>query len=73
MKTTDHKVTTGADWFKGIYDSHVFLAEDLEEVYVLAQEILSKQINYELEPYFEKEYYDKLPELFEEMTNGERI
>lgn len=25
IKSTDHKVTTGADWFKGIYDDYVYV------------------------------------------------
>ena len=33
LKTNDHKVTTGADWFKGVYDEHVFLANDLKNAY----------------------------------------
>lgn len=67
IKTTDHKVTTGADWFKGVYDSHVWLAEDLNDAYQKAVEILGSDINYKLEPYFEREYYDKLPQIFEGM------
>ena len=66
LKTTDHKVVTGADWFKGIYDDYVFLAEDLEEAYYIAEKILKGFAYHRLEPYFEKHYYDKLPLLFKE-------
>ena len=66
IKTTDHKVTTGADWFKGIYDDHVFLAEDLNDAFEIAEKIYKRNEYPILEPYFEKEYYDKLPGLFKE-------
>ncbi|CAK7027292.1 MAG: hypothetical protein EUB_02391 [Eubacterium sp.] len=65
IKTTDHKVTTGAEWFKGVYDDYVYLAKDLEEAYLIASELYKKELDYNLEPYFEREYYDKLPSLFE--------
>ena len=67
IKTTDHKVTTGADWFKGIYDDYVYVAYDLDDAYIIAQSILSKQFNYRLLPYFKVKYYDKLKELFESL------
>ena len=66
IKTTDHKVTTGAEWFNGIYDEHVFLAESLEDAYMLAEKILQNEPGHKLTPCFEREYYDKLPCLFEE-------
>lgn len=64
IKTTDHKVTTGAEWFKGIYDDYVYLADTLKDAYALAQNIVSQEITHKLEPFFEEEYYDKLPEKF---------
>lgn len=64
IKTTDHKVTTGADWFKGIYDDYVYVAEDLDDAYRLASDILSKRISHKLEPYFKEQYYDKLKNIF---------
>ncbi len=67
IKTTDHKVTTGAEWFKGIYDDYVHLASDLNDAYEKAKELYNKQLSHKLEPYFEKNYYDKLPEIFEKM------
>ena len=60
IKTTDHKVTTGVEWFKGVYDEYVYAANDLEEAYVMAEEVLKKKLDYNLTPYFEKNYYDKL-------------
>ena len=66
IKTNDHKVVTGATWFKGVYDEYVYLAENLDDAYRLAKEIYNKKLEYCLKPFFEKEYYDKLPEMFED-------
>lgn len=65
IKTTDHKVTTGADWFKGIYDDYVYVAEDLDDAYRIARNVLSKNLSHKLAPYFKSEYYDKLKACFE--------
>lgn len=64
LKTTDHKVTTGADWFKGIYDDYVYLADDLNDAYKKAKDILLKNLDHQLNSYFKTEYYDKLKSLF---------
>ena len=66
IKTTDHKVVTGADWFKGVYDDHVYLAKDLEEAYELAKKLYIREEYKTLKPYFENNYYDKLPAVFKE-------
>lgn len=68
LKTTDHKVTTGAEWFAGIYDDYVYLADSPNHALQIAKCILKKQFDHKLQPYFEKEYYDKLPELFIKAT-----
>lgn len=69
LKTTDHKVTTGIDWFKGIYDDYVYLAEDLNQAYEIAKALYTKELNHKLEPYFEKEYYEKLPTLLKKCAD----
>ena len=70
IKTTDHKVTTGADWFKGIYDGYVFVVSDLKEAYDKAHMILSTNINHHLKPFFKEKYYDKLKLYFEEISSN---
>lgn len=65
IKTTDHKVTTGADWFKGVYDDYVFVAEDLEDAYNKAHCVIKSQLTHQLTPYFKNNYYDKLRDIFE--------
>lgn len=69
IKTTDHKVTTGADWFKGVYDDYVYVAEDLDDAYQIAKQVLDKHLNHQLSPYFKSEYYDKLKIYFENKLN----
>lgn len=64
IKTTDHKVTTGADWFKGVYDNYVYVAEDLDDAYRKASAIC-KSFDYQtLAPYFNENYYSKLKKYF---------
>lgn len=67
IKTTDHKVVTGADWFKGVYDDHVFVAEDLNDAYKLCMKLYSSTVKYSMMPYFKQEYYDNLKSKFENL------
>ena len=69
IKSTDHKVTTGADWFKGVYDDYVYLADDLDHAYEIAKRLYVENFSHNLEAHFEKEYYNKLFELFLKTTN----
>ena len=64
IKSSDHKVITGVNWFDGVYDGHIFRAEDLNHAFELVKQIYSSDIPEISNPYFEKQYYDKLPELF---------
>lgn len=61
IKTTDHKVSTGVDWFKGIYDDNVFYIENLDNVPKKVKELMSRKKFIENKPYFKENYYDKLP------------
>lgn len=65
IKTTDHKVTTGADWFKGVYDDYVYVANNLDDAYKLYYTIVNKRLTNCLPPFFKVNYYDKLKDLFE--------
>lgn len=67
IRTTDHKVTTGVEWFKGVYDDYIFLADSLDDAYNVAQKILNTTFDYNLKPYFKEKYYDKLPELIADL------
>lgn len=59
IKTTDHKVTTGVDWFQGIYDSIVYV-DKIADVPECAKTMLHTDWEYYNAPYFEEKYYDKL-------------
>lgn len=65
LKTNDHKVVTGADWFKGVYDNYVYVAHDLNDAYIIAEQLMQQQINHNMTPYFKSRYYDSLKNLFE--------
>ncbi len=65
LKTTDHKVVTGVDWFKGVYDAYVSLAGSLEEAEQMAKNSLQKEYSHQLDNYFDREYYQKLKQLLE--------
>ena len=66
IKTTDHKVTTGLDWFAGIYDEYIYLAENLKDAETKACQWLEQMPQGKIRPYFEKKYYAHLKEFIEE-------
>lgn len=65
VKTTDHKVITGADWFKGVYDNYVYVAENLDDAFNIYMRLRSVHFDHKLSPYFEQKYYNELKYLFE--------
>ncbi|ADY12107.1 polysaccharide pyruvyl transferase family protein [Sphaerochaeta globosa] len=65
LKTMDHKVITGAEWFSGIYDDYVFVADSIENAYDIANKVVNKNYEYALNSYFNEYYYDKLKAFFE--------
>lgn len=60
IKTIDHKVKTGVDWFKGIYDSQVYYADSLEEAEQVVARILMDYVTERNKSYFMEKYYLKL-------------
>lgn len=60
VKTTDHKVSTGVNWFKGVYDDAVFYADTLEQVEALAERMLKENHTVDNKLFFKENYYDKL-------------
>ena len=65
IKTTDHKVTTGADWFKGVYDDYVYVAKDLEDAFEIYKQLMNKKLSHKLSQHMKNKYYDRLKEIFE--------
>lgn len=70
LKTNDHKVRTGVDWFKGLYDRNVKYVDSIDGVVECAKEIMARNQKVENRPFFEKEYYAKLRELIEASLEG---
>lgn len=65
VQTTDHKVSTGVDWFRGIYDGAIYFAETLDKAYELAEVIINSGATIDNKPYFDDQYYKKLKSLVE--------
>lgn len=63
IQTKDHKVKSGVDWFKGIYDGQVMFADDLEVAKEMAIEIVKRRENVRNGPYFMEHYYKRLRRL----------
>ena len=66
IKTTDHKVTTGAKWFKGAYDKQVYVATSLDDAFDKSKQYLEENIHFPTGQYYKKNYYDILPEIWNE-------
>lgn len=59
IRSNDHKVTSGVDWFKGLYDEKaVQLANDLEEAFGLVKNICSQKSVINNNDSLYKAYYD---------------
>ncbi len=69
IKTNDHKVTAGYEWFKGIFtEDSIRLAKDLDEAIVMAEKIYQKSKEIQNSDYFYREYYQsKLFNLMEQL------
>ena len=69
IKTNDHKVTAGYEWFKGIFtEDSIRLAKDLDEAIVMAEQIYQKPKEIQNSDYFYREYYQsKLFKLMEQL------
>ena len=69
IKTTDHKVKTGVEWFKGIYDN-IYYAENLDEIAEKIHEYYQCG-NVENQSYFYDKYYKNLKDKTEKVWNKE--
>ena len=65
LKTKDHKVTSGYEWFSKIYPDRVFYADTQDDIMEIAKNILENPRYTLLDDYFDKEYYQKLLEIIE--------
>ncbi len=60
LKTKDHKVTSGYEWFSKVYPDRVFYAEKPKDITFLCEKILKNPQYYKLDNYFDREYYHRL-------------
>jgi exopolysaccharide biosynthesis predicted pyruvyltransferase EpsI len=61
LKSTDHKLTSGIDWFpQDIFGDYITIAENLEEAYNLALEKINNPVHKKLPVYFQEHYYSRL-------------
>ncbi len=60
IPSNDHKVKTGTEWFKGVYDGSFFNADSPEQAYEIAEKLLKDKTLIENRPYFNDHYYKKL-------------
>ncbi len=73
LKTNDHKVTTGVQWFENVYEGGVYLAMSLDEAYLLAEQILGREKDHSHAPYFKEAYYDGLKSMALELWSSAKI
>lgn len=66
IKSNDHKVVTGVDWFKGVYDHNVCYISDINKVVPMVQNIYDGFNYHKLNPYFKEQYYSKLKDVIEQ-------
>lgn len=66
LKTNDHKVYTGADWFTDIYPNFIKKADSLDEVIDLIPTMEKNNTNVVLKPILKHKYYDKLAYMIKE-------
>lgn len=66
LATTDHKVTTGVNWFEGIYDDTVKVANSLDEALILAKKFARNTQMINNKEYFQSNYYSRLKKVIEQ-------
>lgn len=60
LNSTDHKLSSGVNWFKGIYDNHITYFNSLENLEKIVEERYYNKNPHIQDEYFKKNYYDKL-------------
>lgn len=61
INSSDHKLSSGVNWFPESFKEYVSFAKSLNEAEILARKILMKDdYSYDLPPYFLNLYYSKL-------------
>ena len=58
--STDHKVRSGLDWFPKSFSDYVRFVPRPDDIPAVAKEMLAKEYDYQLPPYFKEKYFDSL-------------
>ena len=64
LATNDHKVKTGTEWFKGVYDGAFSNANSIDDAYQIAMQYMADKPDVSNSAYFKEHYYDKLYQEF---------
>ena len=59
LNSTDHKLSSGVQWFPKSFSNHVFHAASLDEVPEIVAQIMQREHPAALPPYFEEQYYGR--------------
>lgn len=59
LSSTDHKLSSGVQWFPESFREHVFYAQNLDDVPFIVEQIMKKELPSPLPPYFEEVYYGR--------------
>ena len=65
LKTNDHKLTSGVNWFPVQFGDYISFAENLDEAYETALDMNNRQLTHHLPTYFKDKYYDNLKTILE--------
>ena len=68
LGSTDHKLSSGVQWFPKEFSDYVSFANNLDDAYRKAMVILNRNdMSYFLSPYFKENYYDNLKSQIERL------
>ncbi len=73
LNSTDHKLSSGVKWFKGVYDDYVFYADSLDKVPELVKKIYNDKYEYSLNQYFNEKYYKVLNQKFIDIIGDKNV
>jgi hypothetical protein len=64
LNSADHKLSSGVKWFPEEFSDYVYFADNMNDAYLRANEVLSNyDFGYKLPAYFQENYYKKLKDL----------
>lgn len=67
LNSTDHKLSSGVNWFKGRYDEFVTYCDNFEDVYELSNKLYFTETKKIDKAIFKTEFYDKLKDKIDEI------